>query len=68
MRRAEHSRAVAAVLLLAETLKKLLALGPKTLPPRRLFRPTRALGGLGWRRGVKIGSLDQVVVLPEADE
>lgn len=36
----------AAVLVLAETLKKLLLFIPKTLL-RRLFRPTRALGDLG---------------------
>lgn len=42
----------AAVLVLAETLKKLLLFIPKTLL-RRLFRPTRALGDLGgpWRHG-----------------
>lgn len=43
----------AAVLVLAETLKKLLLFIPKTLL-RRLFRPTRALGDLGgpWGREI----------------
>lgn len=49
------SSSVAAVLVLAETLKKLLLFIPKTLP-RRLFRPTRALGVLGGPWGREIGS------------
>lgn len=66
----EHLRAVqllrAAVLVLAETLKKLLLFIPKTLP-RRLFRPTRALGDLAGHGGVKLG-LDRGQRLAEADE
>lgn len=44
---------VLAVLVLAETLKKLLLFIPKTLL-RRLFRPTRTLGDLGgpWGREI----------------
>lgn len=49
----------AAVLLLAETLKKLVLFIPKTLALKRLFRPTRPLGDLGgpWGREVRPGSV-----------
>lgn len=52
------------MLLLAETLKKLLALGPKTLPPEDCFARLGRLAGLAGDGGVKFGSLDH---LPEAE-